>query len=994
MTTAAPARRSGWWALHAPSGRLLALAGSGLLLELVLLLGFLRPLQIRRHPTVVPTEQPLVTVLGADLGGALRFAVPVLCAFAAFAAALWLARGVAGRAALSLVLGGTVLFSLTLLPTNPVGAHDVYHNVADARTLWVYGDNPTVVPPNAHPDDPFFPHVPAWQDYPSVYGPLWYVLSGAPLPLAGDRLWPNVLGQKALTALFLLGTTALAMLTAARLRPGTAVAAGVLVGWNPLLQFETAGNAHNDVVMVCFALAALYALTRRWWPAVFPLLALAVAVKHVLVLLGPVLLVWLLCRRDVPRRRVALSLALGAVVGAAVYAPFLADADTLAGFRREADDFHITSSPGALLHTWLWMRLHLDLAQAATVMKVVLISPYLAAYVLLLRRIARNGDLTALVRTAFWALFLFLLVVKWWFWPWYLLWLAPVAALLPGSRPALLAVVFSATAMLMYVPYEWLLYEDRLLLHGAITATTFLLPALLALALCFVPERASVRAAGMTAATPAHRRGRRVMHALRSRLLALAGCGLLLELVLLLGFLRPLSLWRYPDIVPTADSLAVVLGMDAAGALRFALPVVCAFAAFGAALWLARGLAGQATAGMVLVGTVAFSLTLLPTNPVAGHDVYYHVANARTLWVYGDNPIVVPPLAHADDPFYPHLPAWQDFPSAYGPVWYMLSGAPLPFAGDRLWPNVLGLKALTALFLLGTTALAMLVARRLRPGAAAAAGVLVGWNPLLQFDTAGHAHFDVVVVFFVLAALYAVTRRWWVAVFPLLALSVATKYPLMVLGPVLLVWLLRRRDVPRRQMILSLVLGLLLGAALYAPFFAGMELLRSYRRQADLISSSPSAALNAFLWTRLHLSWGEAATIMKLVFIPPYLIAYALLLRRVPRQPSVAALVRAGFWAVFLLLTVATWWFWPWYLAFLVPLGALLPDSRPALVAAVFSATAMLMYVPHFWLLGQDRVVLDAGTALTAFLLPVLVALAPRLRRRAVHEPAAALAAD
>ena len=296
------------WLERIDARRLMTVTAAGLALELVLLLGFLRPLSIWRQPRIVATDRPLATVLGTDLAGALRFAVPVACAFAAFGVAAWLAQGLRGRATEAAVLAGSVLFAITLLPMNPLGSHDVYHNIADARTLWRYGDNPTVVPPSMYVDDPFIGNVVSWQTTPSMYGPVWYAISGAPLPFTGDALWANVIGQKVLTAVFLLGVTALAMRVAAGIRPGTAVAAGVLVGWNPLLHFETAGNAHSGVVMVFFALAAFYAASRRWWWAVFPLLSLAVASKYVLVVLGPVLLVWLLRRRDVPRRQLVLSL--------------------------------------------------------------------------------------------------------------------------------------------------------------------------------------------------------------------------------------------------------------------------------------------------------------------------------------------------------------------------------------------------------------------------------------------------------------------------------------------------------------------------------------------------------------------------------------------------------------------------------------------------------------------------------------------------------------
>ncbi|HEV2123570.1 MAG TPA: hypothetical protein VGW38_12445, partial [Chloroflexota bacterium] len=414
--------------------------------------------------------------------------------------------------------------------------------------------------------------------------------------------------------------------------------------------------------------------------------------------------------------------------------------------------------------------------------------------------------------------------------------------------------------------------------------------------------------------------------------MALSGVGLALTTVFLLGFLRPLSIWRHPQVVPTAEALATALGTDLTGALRFAIPTLLAFSLFAVALWVARRIAGPMGLAVVAAGTLLFSLALIPINPLGAHDAYYHVGNARTLWIYGENPLVLSPAVHADDPFYPNVASWQDFPPAYGPVWYAISGLFIPFVGDGLWPNVLALKVIAALSLFGTMVLAMLIAEPLRPGSAVAAGILVGWNPLLQWETAGNPHNDVLVGMFALGAIYAVVRRWWVAVFPLLALSVATKYVLVLLAPVLLLWLLRRRDVPRRQVGLSLLLGVALGIALYLPFWAGADTFLGFRRQANLISSSPPALLHTLLWSWFPMDGALAATIMKLVVVPPFLLGYFLLLRRVRRDGEVTALIERCFWIIFLLLMVVTWWFWPWYLGFLVPLGALLPGSRPAMV--------------------------------------------------------------
>jgi hypothetical protein len=457
------------------------LLGAGLALELALAVGFVLPLAIWRHPQVVRSGQPLATVLGTGAGGATGFALAVSAAFAVFALAMRAARGLSGATPAGVVLGAALLFSLTLAPMNPLASKDVFHNIVDARTLWVYGQNPTLTAPNAHPSDPLFASVSAWQAFPSSYGPLWYLIAGAPLPFAGTSLWANVIGQKLLTAAFLLASAGLALLIAERLKPGTGIAAAVLVGWNPLLQFETAGNAHNDIVMVFFALAAILALQRRWWAAVFPLLALAVAAKFVLVLLGPLFLLWLLrSRAELPRRTVLLSLALGVVVFLALGVRFFAGEATIEHFVQQARN--ITSSPPALLYAILHTTLHVGAARSAMSVKLAAASLFALTYLLLLRRLSARTELAELIGVSAWATFALLAIVTWWFWPWYVVLLVPLAALLPNSRVALVAAVFSLTAMLMYVPYFWLLHSETVLHTAGCVVVAFLPPALVALA--------------------------------------------------------------------------------------------------------------------------------------------------------------------------------------------------------------------------------------------------------------------------------------------------------------------------------------------------------------------------------------------------------------------------------------------------------------------------------------------------------------------------------
>jgi alpha-1,6-mannosyltransferase len=469
-----PASRPPRWRRLRPA----ALAAVAVLLGLTYVLGFLLPLSYARLPEIIPTERPLADALGTDLDGALRFIVPVVIAFLLYGAAVMLARGLAGWRALAAVLGVGLVFAGIFLPTNPVGAQDIYHNVFDARILWKYGDNPNAVPPVGYPDDPLYPSVVAWAEFASVYGPVWYAISGAAYAVGGDDLRDNVYGHKGLTAAFLLGTALLAALAAEHIRRGTGVAAAVAVAWNPLMLFETAGNAHNDIVMVFFAIAAFWALASRRWLLVFPLLALSVGTKYGLILLGPLMLAWLLRRRDVPKRQVWLSLGLGALVGLAVYLPFFQGSDTLDVIRRQSG--YNTSSPSAFLDAALMRWGELNSLESSQWMKRLVIPPFLLFYAWQVWRV--RGNLAALAERSVAVLFVLMLIATWWFWPWYVIWVVPLAALIPRRGAALVGLLFSASAMLMYVAYFWLLYEDGFQLQAATAAVAFIPPVIVGLA--------------------------------------------------------------------------------------------------------------------------------------------------------------------------------------------------------------------------------------------------------------------------------------------------------------------------------------------------------------------------------------------------------------------------------------------------------------------------------------------------------------------------------
>ena len=468
--------------------RLLALVACGGAFEAVLLIGWLRPLSLWRTPTNLPAGAPMVPILGQTVEGAVRFLVPAAGLTALWVAALVIATALRGRLALAVSLGFTGVFLLTLLPMNPGGTQDIYHNVFDGRLFWLYGINPTIVPPQAYPDDPFAAHVWGYADLPSAYGPIWYLLTGLPTALAGDGLVANVIAQKLLVAVFSMFTVVAVVLAVRAVEPRRMVAAAVLAGWCPLLVWETAGNGHNDSVMTFFLALALLAATRRAYPWVLPLLTLSVLVKYTTALAVPVALVWLWRRPDVSSHQIAVGIGVSLLLAVVLFAPMYAGADTIAATRRPGMTFIL--SPATLLYGWLVRSWSID--DASRITQAITGVVFAAGYVLTLAR--TRGDVLSLAARCFDVLLLYLLLVSWWFWPWYVLWLAPLAPLTRGYGRVAAFAAFAGAALLMYV-YWWPdpLWPSRrwFLAYATMTVGVFLPAALIWLGTLMGAERRS-----------------------------------------------------------------------------------------------------------------------------------------------------------------------------------------------------------------------------------------------------------------------------------------------------------------------------------------------------------------------------------------------------------------------------------------------------------------------------------------------------------------------
>jgi hypothetical protein len=177
-----------------------------------------------------------------------------------------------------IIAATTVISSLLLLASFPVGSKDIFAYSFFGKLWGLYHSNPYIVTLADVPADPWQPFVQArWRDLPAAYGPLFLWQARAIYALSGDHLWAAVWLHKGAATALLLASLWLArpIIRNTTSDPSRASWILVLLAWNPLFLFESACGGHNDIAMVLLLLGAFECWRRRRFTVAFGLLALS-----------------------------------------------------------------------------------------------------------------------------------------------------------------------------------------------------------------------------------------------------------------------------------------------------------------------------------------------------------------------------------------------------------------------------------------------------------------------------------------------------------------------------------------------------------------------------------------------------------------------------------------------------------------------------------------------------------------------------------------------
>jgi hypothetical protein len=350
------------------------------------------------------------------------------------------------------------LVLMVLLPV--VLSTDVFGYAMYGRILAIHHANPYISVPASFPHDPFLRYMtPAWRTVPSAYWPA-QVLLGALVAIVARTPAHAVVAFKLLSGISGIAALLVLRRLVRRMAPEREAFGMVLFGWSPILLVHAVAAGHVDPLLALALLGALSLVCAAWDELANARRALRLELTATAMLTGVVLLkatlappLLLLVVAATARRPAGTKLRrLWAHAGVIlvllviIAGPFVRASDLTLGLAKAAA-YRSFLAPSGLWSTTIGALISPSQAQgggtAALVVRIAFPLVFAGCLVLLGWRLIRDGAAVDAGRLgADWAVaMLVLLLASPILFPWYLLWLLPIAWLLPLPGVASVATV-------------------------------------------------------------------------------------------------------------------------------------------------------------------------------------------------------------------------------------------------------------------------------------------------------------------------------------------------------------------------------------------------------------------------------------------------------------------------------------------------------------------------------------------------------------------------
>lgn len=178
---------------------------------------------------------------------------------------------------------------------------------------------------------------------------------------------------------------------------------------------------------------------------------------------------------------------------------------------------------------------------------------------------------------------------------------------------------------------------------------------------------------------------------------------------------------------------------------------------------------------------------LLFSYPAAfSYDIFNYMFTAKTVLVYHQNPYTVLPQQFSGLDPWTNFMRWTHLPSAYTPLWILMTLPPFAAGLGYFLPVMFGMKLMVAVWYGLLCLLTYRILKKEDPPRAVYGLAFVALNPLIIIETLVSAHNDILLSALAVLSVWLYVRGKMYASVLVLAASVAAKLMTITLFPVLL----------------------------------------------------------------------------------------------------------------------------------------------------------------------------------------------------------------
>ena len=457
--------------------------------------------------------------------------------------------------------------------------------------------------------------------------------------------------------------------------------------------------------------------------------------------------------------------------------------------------------------------------------------------------------------------------------------------------------------------------------------------------------------------------------------------GTVSELIYILYLLRSFPLLHYFQNSQT--DLGGITGYSQAAFLTFILVFSFLFVAFGLAWWKAYSHQDRTTLWIILSFGSIFSLTTVFVYPITALDLFFYVARSLILVQYHLNPMVTPPAHFMHDPLIKRLAILIiKLPSPYGPLAQVIQALPLVIAGRNVLAALLLFKLLFSAIVIVSAFFVHKILLQIAPKSALSGALALAWNPFILLEYSANSHNDIVMMLFVILAVFALVKERHVLAMTLITASTLIKFATFVVIPLFFIYSFMQQPTKKTRAIYTIKAIIVFSSVIidsFALFWSGPQTLQRSITQTQGYLYSFSIFLVDFFSERLSYSQGKLTGWV--LFGICFLLALWLSSR------GISNLLKGCFITMFALLAFGSSFIQPWYFVWPFVFAILIPSVSIPLACFLLVYAATLAELVHAYIFPWSGsqynnifIITNSITYLTIFLPPALLLLASRFK--------------